>query len=366
MVTMSLFASRHVLCVLCVAVLAASCRNDNIFDSPVEIVKPSVNYGISGTQVESENEYPSGIVNLIVVDSTLVLKASNSLYQNQFHVYNLSTGQYNGSYVGRGRGPGELISPILSGTFPDREHGKSLYIFALNDNAAYGLDIYNAAAGHDMPLFKIASFQSGTLNALPYRDSMHCIKRPQLTGMDYSVCNRSGEILRTFNVYENVSGIDCFDKLSSADIIMPEGSSMAMAMCFLPQINFLDLETGERHAVVLSSRHVSWKDVMTRENESKNVYYTSICGGAEYLFALYFGIPFDTWVEGSGRPHIHVFDWNGNFLCDLSLGEKIKAISCDSDKFIYGVDQNDRIYRYDLYSHLPSGKDGRVDWSSLN
>ena len=87
---------------------------------------------------------------------------------------------------------------------------------------------------------------------------------------------------------------------------------------------------------------------MTGENDDKKVYYTSICGSAGHLFALYFGIPFDTWVKGAGIPHIHIFDWSGNFLCDLSLHEKIKAITCDSDERIYGVDQDDRVYRYDM------------------
>lgn len=355
MVTMRLLTSRHV-CILCVAILVASCRNGNIFDSPAEVVRPGVCNEISGTQLVSGNDYPPGIVNIIVADSALVLKTSNSLNHNQFHIYNLSSGQHIGSCVRRGRGPGELISPVLSGTFSDKGHGRSLYIFALNDNAAFGLDISGSDAEQDMPLFKIGGLPSGTLNALPYRDSMHCIKKPQWSGIDYSICNRTGEILRTFNVYGDVSGTNCFDKLSSADIIMPGGSSLAMAMCFLPQINFLDLENGDRRTVVLPGRHVSWTDIMIGENDDKKVYYTSICGDTEYLFALYFGVPFDTWVKGSGTPHIHIFDWNGNFLCDLSLDEKIKAISCDSNKCIYGVDQNDRIYRYVVDLPLSSGR----------
>ena len=348
MVTMRLLTSRHI-CVLCVAVLAAGCRSDNIFDSPAEVVKPDVCHEISGTQLEPGNGYPSGIVNLVAADSVLVLKTANPLNHNQFHIYDLSTGQYVGSYVGRGRGPGELISPVLSGTFSDEEYGRSLYIFALNDNAAYGLDIPpGSGEEQNMPLFKIGALPSGTLNALPYHDSLHCIKKPQRTGMDYSICDRTGKILRTFNVYGDVSGTGCFDRLSSADIIMPGGSPVAMAMSFLPQINFLNLETGDRHAVVLPGRHVSWTDAMTGENDDKKVYYISICGSAGHLFALYFGIPFDTWVKGAGIPHIHIFDWSGNFLCDLSLHEKIKAITCDSDERIYGVDQDDRVYRYDM------------------
>ena len=146
MVTMRLLTSRHV-CILCVAILVASCRNGNIFDSPAEVVRPGVCNEVSGTQLVSGNDYPPGIVNIIVADSALVLKTSNSLNHNQFHIYNLSSGQHIGSCVRRGRGPGELISPVLSGTFSDKGHGRSLYIFALNDNAAFGLDKRKAVKG---------------------------------------------------------------------------------------------------------------------------------------------------------------------------------------------------------------------------
>ena len=63
--------------------------------------------------------------------------------------------------------------------------------------------------------------------------------------------------------------------------------------------------------------------------------------------ALYCDARFEDWVKEQYMPHIHIFDWDGNFLYDITLDKKLKAIAYDeSGDCMYGIDINDEIYRY--------------------
>ena len=54
-------------------------------------------------------------------------------------------------------------------------------------------------------------------------------------------------------------------------------------------------------------------------------------------------------MDGTKNLHLHVFDWDGNFIYDISLSERLRAIALDeSSKTLYGVDTFDNIYKYDM------------------
>jgi len=48
--------------------------------------------------------------------------------------------------------------------------------------------------------------------------------------------------------------------------------------------------------------------------------------------------------------HIHVFDWSGSFLYDITVRENVNAMAFDElGGMLYALDRTDnRIYRYDL------------------
>ena len=55
------------------------------------------------------------------------------------------------------------------------------------------------------------------------------------------------------------------------------------------------------------------------------------------------------WLTSAVLPHLHIFDWNGNFLYDVSLKENLNAIAFDeSNGRLLGADKDDDIFEYDL------------------
>ena len=103
-------------------------------------------------------------------------------------------------------------------------------------------------------------------------------------------------------------------------------------------------------SIAVSRDYKSWKNALTQSYDEGHYYYTYITQSADGFMALYYGVPFQDYIQQSVVPHIHVFDWDGNFLYDVQVQENLKVIAAGEGKVLYGVDENDDVYRYDLSS----------------
>ena len=90
--------------------------------------------------------------------------------------------------------------------------------------------------------------------------------------------------------------------------------------------------------------------MLNASDENRRLYYMSSAQSSEYFMSLYVGgVSLMDWIKGGDAPHLHIFDWDGNLLFDISLKESLKSITFDGpSKVLYGVDANDNIYRYDM------------------
>lgn len=128
-------------------------------------------------------------------------------------------------------------------------------------------------------------------------------------------------------------------------------------MCMFPQVNVLDVSTGEKSTIAVSKDYKNWRKILNSGNSERKIYYTAITQSSKNIFALYSDCSFEEWVKGSITPHLHIFDWDGNFLFDVTLSENLKVISLDEDtNMLYGVDINDNVYKYDLSNILRNMK----------
>lgn len=122
-----------------------------------------------------------------------------------------------------------------------------------------------------------------------------------------------------------------------------------MAMCMLPQVNILDITTGEKSTVAISKDYKNWHKILNDSNDERRIYYTAITQSDKNIIALCMDSSFEEWIKGTKAPHLHIFDWEGNFLNDVTIQENLKTISFDdSTQILYGVDTNDSVFKYDL------------------
>ena len=342
-----LIAMRKFLSVMLVLFLVAcNQKKNNIFDAPVWTDDAFESRTVSGTLVDLGEDKPIGISGIFLCDSIMLMKASVRDFPQQIHAFSLSDNSLKGRYVAKGRGDKELLIPIIKDRFLPEE--QSVYIFDLSKGCSYALDLKASISSHSTDLTQLIKLPSGTLDSYPYNGS-HLALIPEAEDYVCGVLDKNGHQEKRISLFPGVSGIDYFDRLSSACAVNHTVGHLVMAMCMLPQINILDLETGGKKTVAVSKEYRNWERIFSEGTDNRNIYYTSITKSENGFMALYSGSTFEEWVKGKDHPHIHIFDWNGNLLYDISIAEQLKTIAFDdSTKQLYGVDSNDEIYRYDL------------------
>ena len=334
---------------LILLVIVATCcggNNDNIFDAPVHKAKAEKTCTMSGISVDLNGDNPNGICGIFVSDSVLLLRGTVKGSPFMVHAYSLNDGSPLGAYIAKGRGPNELLIPLFKELIDESE---LLYIFDLNLGASYSFDYLKSIETHNTVLSEFLKLPGRPLYAFPMRRS-HAVIIPESDDYSLEILDESGHRIKKLSLYPNVSGEQYFDRLSSACALNQKNSKLAMAMCSSPQVNFIDLENGDKITCAISDEYKKWRDMLNASDENRRLYYMSSAQSSEYFMSLYVGgVSIMDWIKGGDAPHLHIFDWDGNLLFDISLKESLKSITFDgSSKVLYGVDANDNIYRYDM------------------
>lgn len=321
--------------------------DENIFDAPVHKAKAEKTCTMSGISVELNGDNPNGICGIFVSDSVLLLRGTVKGSPFMVHAYSLNDGSPLGAYIAKGRGPNELLIPLFNKELIDESN--LLYIFDLSLGASYSFDYLKSIETHNTVLSELLKLPGRPLYAFPMRKS-HAVIIPESDDYSLEILDESGHRIKKLSLYPNVSGEQYFDRLSSACALNQKNSKLAIAMYSSPQVNFVDLEKGDKITCAISDEYKKWRDMLNASDENRRLYYMSSAQSSEYFMSLYVGgVSLMDWIKGGDAPHLHIFDWDGNLLFDISLKESLKSITFDgSSKVLYGVDANDNIYRYDM------------------
>lgn len=330
-------------------VIVATCcggNNDNIFKASVHNAKAEKTCTLSGISVDLDGDKPNGICGIFVSDSILLLRGTVKGFPFMVYAYSLNDGSPLGAYIAKGRGPNELLIPQFKGLI---DESNLLYIFDLSLGSSYSFDYLKSIETHNTVLSGLLKLPTRPLYAFPMRKA-HAVIIPETDDYSLEILDESGHRIKKLSLYPNVSGEQYFDRLSSACALNQKNSKLAMAMCSSPQVNFIDLENGNKITCATSDEYKKWRDMLNASDENHRLYYMSSAQSSEYFMSLYVGgVLFMDWIKSGDSPHLHIFDWNGNLLFDISLKESLKSITFDgSSKVLYGVDTNDNIYRYDM------------------
>jgi hypothetical protein len=214
--------------------------------------------------------------------------------------------------------------------------------------AAFSLDIKKSVESQKTELSLLLKLPPQTLDAYPIGED-HIALVPQKDDYICEILDRNGDQIKKISLFPNVPGSDYFEGLSSACVVNQDRRMLAMAMCMLPQVNILDITTGEKSTVAISKDYKNWHKILNDSNDERRIYYTAITQSDKNIIALCMDSSFEEWIKGTKAPHLHIFDWEGNFLNDVTIQENLKTISFDdSTQILYGVDTNDSVFKYDL------------------
>ena len=353
---------KHILYCLGFFLIVSACGPENIVqDARIRLARPEQRLTMEKDSTFDE-KFPQTlhIGDIFMANDSVMLLYDMSASGSGGYFYKAYSAEdysYMGEFLREGRGPGEVLSPDLCATFRTSQDAKTrCYIFEKMLYQSFSIDLSETIDSKVSIMKKISELPVNTLYARPYRDSLQFVINIENDNLISHIIDTNAEKLKTFRLYpEDISAERYLPQLGN-NVLINE-NLVALVMLAIPQINFLNLETGAVNSVAVDRKYKDWRNILAAATDipmyMKSIqYYNNAESTADYIMALYLDKKRDDIVKGrSGpSPHIHIFDWEGNFLYALQIDENISRIAYDSGrKFMYGLDTDEgRIYRYDL------------------
>lgn len=254
-----------------------------------------------------------------MVDTSSILVYHPMSRDSFFSVFDINTGQKNGSLCRRGNGPDEfqtvagwndirggnitMLNPITR-RYYDLEISRSLEEgnLSYSRSCMIGLDPYERLFPH--PLYvvddEMIAYYSTVKSGAPY----------------YAVYDLTdGEKLREYAIFKTPRKAKHYAQTRQPNLFMntqtisPDRTKICMAMARFPQINIMDTKTGKTFGVRFRS--------MAEKNQEGLFYFRDVAADEEYIYALYEG-------KDSGEAtntYLCVFDWEGTPRTSIELDQ---------------------------------------------
>lgn len=304
----------------------------------------------------------------IAVYDSLMIFANPKLRDNFFNVFNIDTGEEIGEFCGKGGGPDEMIAvnPIYQ-FFKEGDTLKTL-LFAPNENKLFIWNISQSIEQEKTIMDTIISYKSRNeggfvsynylflqnedtlfayLPSFPLSDEEASLPFYQKRTV------YTDKLLRSYNIYKkNVRNGDAAiipeTFFSSKDAFMPDSSKIVQVLYNLPQINILDTHTGQ----ITGYRMKNSPDFSFFETgmTSRKVYYLRVQADNSRIYASYWGK--EPWKRNE-VPYIntiHVFDWHGKLIDELTVDHPVGEMWLDPVRNrLYTVNvSTDEVFYLDL------------------
>lgn len=333
-------------------IFAVSCRQTGIVDgAEVRLVSPkeavSLNCDTVFRCAFPEVLHCCGIQ--VVNDTVLVFQDQvNDSNPYHFKAYSTNTFEYMGSFIRNGRGPGEMIYPYIvksscGDPYLHLDAGQMGKAFSVNVEKSIKTRMASISQSYDLP--------SNVISWIPMEGIGQFILQLDNSESVFRLIGKDGNISKTFNLYENIDGERYATHLSS--ILTNDGNKGKVAefMVFFPQFNMIDTADGLVQSIAVDMNYRKWKTVLNSKLSPDTIqYYEGVTSTPEYIFATYKDVPLSKLNERGLGTYIHVFDWDGNFIYEISVEENIDNIAYDARTgYLYCHEKDeDRIVRYAL------------------
>lgn len=340
---------RNFIFVIVLSISLVSCNRSGLISGvPIEEVKPERVISIS-CDTSFDARFPELLdchALELIGDTSIVFQEqvneNNPLY---FKVYSTSSFRYLGSFAYHGRGPKEMIAPHIAENCVCNE------FLAINDNPtgkAYFVDVEKSFTFSELHIVNMYELPSNTFDWLPLSIDRQLVLMHEKTDIVLSVRDRVGQIYNTFNIFQTLNADPFF--LSSFWVHNGDASGLvAQVMICIPQINIINLSTGEVRSIAVNRAWSKWENIVkSRVNKNFMEYYVCATATPDYIFAAYRGRSLgETNEDGTA---IHILDWNGQFLYVLNVAEDIVDVAYDqTGGFLYCIERSEnKVVRYDV------------------
>ncbi len=334
------------------ALLAISCKHTGIVsDAPVKFVRPAKSVP-SLVCTDLRDAFPEVLdcSRIQVVNDTVLVLQDQPNDDNPYHfkAYSTRDFKYLGSFVRNGRGPGEVLYPHTAIKSPSER------FLCMNDNSvgqACLVDIEESIKSRNLSVAHSYALPPEIVDWVPFPDMGQFMLLSEDKRLVFHLVGSDGVVSRVFDLYKGYNGERYLTHFSGMILHNENTGQIAEVMIFFPQLNFIDTNDGQVYSVAVNKDYRNWQSVMGQMlNAGTKEYYVGAASTPDYIFAAYKNVPISELAEDRHGTHIHIFDWYGNFLYDISVAENIENMTFDSRTgFLYAMDRTGgRIVRYDL------------------
>jgi hypothetical protein len=347
---------RFILFILSIIIFSCTNTNGKIFNGEVFIIdnKPDTDI-LYGEHVKLDGPYTGFMA---AYDSVIVFSSDKYRTLGYLNiVFNLKTGKQVNSLIKVGQGSGESLATRTTRQFyiDDTEMKMWFYdyfikkiclLINITDNTVTdSIDISWLKEDREEPssrffILNDSLFLSSNMEEPAYTHDN--IALPPV----WSLYNyKTKEKLKQYNVFNEFKYLDSYYGLGSEDQLKPDNTKLVMPMIYLPQINIVDIQTGEIKGYVFKDNLPDYSDIATKREYELKTYYIRTCVDNDFIYAA---------KQEENNIFIDVFDWNGNYMKRLVLDKRMDTfITLDPvNKYLYvpvtGEGDEEKIYRYDV------------------
>lgn len=303
----------------------------------------------------------------ISVCDSLMFFLNPKLNDRFFNVFNVNSGEEIGTFCNKGGGPEEMtcLGPILQ--FIKKGEELKTLLFAPNEQKLFIWNITRSIEKNKTVMDEVVPYswrqENGgeNYNGIYMQDDSTLLVK-----VDPFIKNNgehtlsyyqrrtfySDELLENYTVFkQSIDNEDAFifpeAFFNSNDALKPDGTKVVQAMVHLPQLNVLNLETGE----VVGYRLENGEDFSVFQG-SKNLknHYIRVQVDDKYIYAVYFGENAWQLNEIPYVDMIHVFSWEGKLVQKIKTDIDIDKICLDrvKNRLYVTRPQLDDVYYLDL------------------
>lgn len=135
----------------------------------------------------------------------------------------------------------------------------------------------------------------------------------------------------------------------------PSRNLVVEKFSYMEYLLFFDFDSDQKYAIHQADA-LSFADVYEKNTRREKDYsFTDVATTENYLLVLYWrGDYYLDVPDKKGANEVLVFDWEGNYIKGFKFDRPIIRIEYDETRHIlYGLDENETLYRYDWKNLLP-------------
>ena len=339
---------------------------DSIFNGEIRYIDDSqkIVMHVTARHLPLEGQYHG----MIAVYDSLLICHNPKLPYYVFNVFNVNTGEEIGSFVRKGIGPQEAVTTSSITQFFKRENDLMALVHGFNENRLFTWNISQSLVRGTTVFDTIVTHNGRSeINNAHYLFIFkigHDTLLASVPPINLTFDSRDESVAMPFLEKRSISTnelIEVFPPIYTEEIVQrrtrqrgfsrsfflgwhaikPDASKFVETMNRLPQINIIDLHTGEvtgfraRGGIDFSHFH--------RRNWIESRYYIVVQADNNFIYATY-------WGKNDIPNTIHVFDWQGRLLYELKTDQHFFEIwLCQVRNRLYTILwDNDEVYYIEL------------------